>query len=594
MTLSYLEIQSLLNHADLEELPTLSISVLRNIVLEPIEPYLRYYAYQLNFNAKVRFGKYDNIFQEAGGASPDLLNHDTDCVLVFMHLKTFSDTLYSGFNHLNADQIKTELERIQNHIQSVLDGIRKQTNAIILWHSFELPVYPANGILDSQIGNGQLRLISELNHRLCDHLSNVPNAYMVNSNLCLSRIGSNQFYDLRYWHIGRAPYSRAGLQEIAFEDFKFIRALKGKNKKCLVLDCDNILWGGIVGEEGLSGIKLDTSYPGSAYREFQQEILNLYNRGILIALCSKNNEDDVWNVFDHHPDMVLRKEHIAAARINWQNKAANLREIAYDLNIGLDSIVFMDDSNFEVNLVRQVLPQIDVVHLPEGRAVEYRKILASCGLFETLTISAEDRKRGIMYQEETNRQKLRSQITDMVAYYKTLEMVVDIYPADNFTAPRIAQLTQKTNQFNLTTRRYKDADIQSFMADSSNEVIYIKLSDQFGDSGIVGTCILRYEDRKAIIDTFLLSCRVLGRNIEDIFILYILRRAKKRGCNIVEGEYIRTNKNNPAESFYISQGFKNISSGEEQIFHYDLTEGIKPDPDYFKEIHSDINAGNMQ
>lgn len=593
MLLSYLEIQSLLNRVNLQELPKLSISILRNIMLEPIEPYLRYYAYEIGLNAQVSFGEYDNIFQETNDDLSVLLDQNTDCVLIFMHLNTLSNTLSNGFTGFDSDQIKNEMERIQKKIQHVLNGIRKKTNAIILWHSFELPLYPAHGILDSQIENGQLSVIAELNHKLRMNLRAVPGAYMVNLNLCLGRIGSNQFYDLRYWHIGRAPYSRVGLQEIAFEDFKFIRPLKGKNKKCLVLDCDNVLWGGLVGEEGISGIKLGKTYPGSVYHEFQQEILNLYHRGILIALCSKNNEDDVWDVFHNHPDMVLRKEHIATARINWQNKTINLRQIAADLNIGLDSIVFMDDSEFEINLIRQTLPEVEVIHLPREKTVEYKKILASCGLFEKLTLSIEDKKRGIMQREEMKRQQLHSNIPDIVTYYKTLEMVVDMWPADEFALPRIAQLTQKTNQFNLTTRRYNDADIYNFVKDSSVDVIYLKLRDKFGDYGIVGACMIKYRKQKALIDTFLLSCRVLGRCIEDVLILYVLRKAKQRNCKIAEGEYIQTRKNIQVEFFYVNHGFKEISSGKDQnkrIFHYDLTQDIKAYPDFFKEIHSDMNV----
>lgn len=592
LSLSYLDIQASLNHVDLGGLPKLSISILRNIMLESIEPYLRYFAYQINFNARILFGEYDNIFQEAVGGRKDLLNPQTDCVMVFMNLDTLSDPLAKGFTGLNTKQVKAEVERIQEQVDAVSHGIRNQTNAIILWHSFEIPLYPAYGVCDSQIEDGQLNVIAELNSNLCKNLRAIPNAYLVDLNLCLGRIGGEQFYDLRYWHIGRAPYSKVGLKEIAFEDFKLIRPLKGKNKKCLVLDCDNTLWGGVIGEDGMSGIKLAKTHPGSAYREFQQEIVSLYHRGILIALCSKNNKDDVWTVLDTHPDMVLRREHIVSAQINWQDKATNLRQIASDLNIGLDSIVFMDDSEFEVNLIRQTLPEVEVLHLPKEKSVEYRKILASCGFFETLTISAEDKKRGMMYHDEMKRHQLYSQVTDMITYYRTLGMVVDICMADEFAVPRIAQQTQKTNQFNLTSRRYNDADIQRYMADSFADVIYLKLSDQFGDSGIVGTCIIRYEDQKALIDTFLLSCRVLGRMVEDVFILYVLRKAKQRGCKIVVGEYMRTQKNSQVEFFYADQGFKEIISREhpnKRIFHFDLNQEIKVDPDFFKEIHSDIN-----
>ena len=358
--------------------------------------------------------------------------------------------------------MQNEVRRIQETITNILTGIRKQTDGMILWHGFEIPLYPGLGIWDSQIPAGQAGVIPELNNFLRTALRSVPNAYYVDLNLCLARVGGKAFYDERYWHIGRAPYSREALCEIASEDFKFIRSLKGKSKKCLVLDCDNVLWGGIIGEDGLSGIKLGKTYPGSPYYEFQQEVVNLYNRGILIALCSKNNAEDVWEVFRTHPDMVLKEKHIAAAEINWEDKATNLKKIAANLNIGLESLVFVDDSEFEVNLVRGAIPEMTVLHFPKDKTVEYRNMLASCGLFDTLTVSAEDRERGVMYQAEAQRKQLQSQALDLETYLKSLEMVIEVKFADDFTLPRIAQLTQKTNQFNLTTRRYSEADIKKY------------------------------------------------------------------------------------------------------------------------------------
>ncbi len=590
--LPYSEIQGILNQADLSQLASLNISILRNIMLEPIQPYLRYLAYKIGFNAKVDFGEYDNIFQEAVGGQSNLLNKETDCILVFTKLDTLSWALSRNYVALRPKQIKTEVNLIKEYINSVLSGIRRQTGAMVLWHGFELPAYPALGILDCQPFESQQTLINSLNEFLRTSLKSQNNAYFVDLNLCQARLGFYQFYDPRYWHIGRAPFTRQALREIAIEDFKFIRSLKGKTKKCLVLDCDGILWGGIIGEDGLAGIELGQTYPGSAYYEFQQEILNLYNRGIILALCSKNNKEDVWEVFRKHPDMILKEKHIATAQINWRDKAANLRQIALDLNIGMDSLVLIDDSEFEVNLIRRVLPEVEVIHMPPTKVMEYRNILASCGLFDTLTLSAEDKNRGAMYKADVARKNLQAQVTDMETYFKTLGMELEIRFADGFAIPRIAQLTQKTNQFNLTTKRYSEADIKTFANSDQSDVIYVKLKDRFGDSGIVGACILKYQDKKSTFDTFLLSCRVLGRGVEDAFLIQSLKLAKMRDCKAAIGEYYATRKNNQVRDFYTKQGFeilKEKTKVEGQKFQYELDGQIKREPAFFKKIDSEFD-----
>lgn len=592
--LSFVEIHKLLNDPNIPELPEMRISIIRNVILEPIEPYLRYEAFRMGFNATIKFGEYDSIFQETVGGSKELFNSSIDCVIVFMTLDTLSWSIARNFSGCTPDQIKAEIERIHDIIVNVLNGIRRQTKAMILWQGFEAPVSPSYGIYDSQVENGQLGTIRALNGVLRAKLHDTPNAYYVDSNLCLSRIGADKFYDLRYWHIGRAPYSKEAFKEIASENFKFIRPLKGKNKKCLVLDCDNTLWGGIIGEDGLPGIKLGKTYPGSPYYEFQQEIVNLYNRGVIIALCSKNNEEDVWEVFRKHPDMVLKEEHIATAQINWNDKAANLRQIALDLNIGLDSMVFIDDSEFEINLIREVIPEVKTIHLAKDKSVEYRNMLSTCGLFDTLIISEEDKKRGAMYKAETGRKRLQAQITDMETYYKSLGMIVEVSFTNEFSIPRIAQQTQKTNQFNLTTRRYSEADIKAFSDNHNADVISLRLKDKFGDEGIVGTCILKYENNKATIDTFLLSCRVLGRGVEDVFIIQALKLAKKRGCKMVIGEYFATRKNAQVEHFYSGQGFKEldeVTGMAEKSYVYNLEEGLKSEPEFFKKVISEIDNG---
>ena len=584
--MKYSQIHKFLSNADMGHLPKVNLAVLRNVMIEPIDPYLRYFGYQSGLNVNVTFGEYDNIFQEAVGGQGDIVGDHVDVLMVFMKLESLSWTLSRNFTQLNSEQVTGEQERIQGYLLKILTSLRQKTNAAILFHGFEIPVNPAYGILDGQLPTGQTAVINGLNHYLRDTLAGLGNAYFVDTNVCLARIGADDFYDPRYWHIGRAPYTREALREIAGEDLKYIRALKGKNKKCLVLDCDNVLWGGIIGEDALKGIKLGKDHPGSTHYEFQQEVLNYYNRGIILALCSKNNEEDVWEVFEKHPDMVLKKDHIAAAQINWEDKAVNLKRVAQDLNIGLDSLVFVDDSLFEVNLVREVLPEVEVIHLDAGNSAAYRDIIASCGLFDTLTLSEEDKKRGSMYKAEAERKKLQEEITDMDSYYQSLEMAITFEPANEFSIPRIAQLTQKTNQFNLTTVRYSDEDIKRLSEEADSDVLSLQLKDKYGDSGLVGVAIIKYSKDTAVIDTLLLSYRVLGRGVEEAFIIHILKLCAKRGIKSIDAAYIPTRKNAQVKDFYAKNGFKLLKEGNDhsRSFGYKLSEGIKSEPEYFTII----------
>jgi len=588
--MTYAEIQEKLERADLTGLIPVNISILRNIMVEPIVPYLRYFAMKSGLNCHIKFGEYDNIFQESLGVSSDLINKELDSVLVFLKLETLSWNLARNFTGLSKELINNEIEIIKKNTKKVLAGIRQKTNAIVLWSTFEIPIYPSLGIWDSQAKDGQLATVRELNEILCEIFRNTPGVYALDINLCIARVGGKNFYDHRFWHIGRAPYTREALSEVGREIIKYIRPLKGKNKKCLVLDCDNTLWGGIIGEDGIAGIKLGRTHPGSAFYEFQQEIVNYYNRGIIIALCSKNNEDDVWEVFNDHPDMVLKRKHIAVARINWGDKVTNLKQIAHELNIGLDSIVFVDDSDFEINLVREKLPEVHTIHLQKNETVKYREKLAAFGLFDTLEISTEDKKRGEMYKVEVTREKLKEDTADLKSYLSTLETEVEISFADEFSIPRIAQQIQKTNQFNLTTRRYNRVDIEKFVGDKVSDVICLRLLDRFGDYGIVGTCILKYIESQAVFDIFLLSCRIIGHGVEGVFLAEALKLAKIRGCKTAVGEYYATKKNSQVEYFYKQYNFKELvvenNSKGNRKFLFKLNDKIPEPKNYFKSIVS--------
>lgn len=566
------DMEERLARPDLAAFPVLRLAVLRNVTMESIEPYLQYLACDMGFRAEVVFGGFDNFVQESLGSASDIFQRELDAVLVFTPLPALSPLLDTGFAGLSPVQADDEVKRIVALFGTVANGIRAQTDAMILWHGMEAPVYPALGIQDAQLPSGQAALVAGLNEALRAALAAAGNACLVNTEACLARLGARAFYDMRYWHLARVPYSRKGLAEIACEDFKFLRNLKGRTRKCLVLDCDNTLWGGIVGEDGIEGIKLGRSHPGSAFVEFQQEVLSHYHRGVIVALCSKNNEDDVWEVFDKHPDMVLKREHIAAWRINWEDKVSNLCALAAQLNIGTDSLVFADDSDFESNLIREQMPEVQVLQLPKERPGEYRWVLAACGAFDLPYLTDEDRKRGALYQVESIRRQQRAGHTDLEAYCRSLAIQLEIGRADAFTIPRIAQQTQKTNQFNLTTRRYNEADVGRFSASADHEVFWLKVADKFGDMGIVGSCIVAYRGEDAVVDTLLLSCRALGRGIESRFLSELMHLARRRGARRMVGQYIATAKNGQVAGFYRSQGFSAAPSEDDvgECFSFDL------------------------
>ena len=297
---------------------------------------------------------------------------------------------------------------------------------------------------------------------------------------------------------------------------------------------------------------------------------------MILAICSKNNEADVMEVLAQHPDMQLREQHFAAFQVNWDDKATNLRRIAKQLNIGLDALVFADDSQFECGFVRENLPEVAVLHLG-GEPSSFVSRLGRAGYFDSLTFSAEDRERTRMYRDEAQRQQLMESAGSLEGYLGKLGIVATIGRADQLTIPRISQLTQKTNQFNLTTCRYSEGEILALSVDSSADVFYMKLRDRISEMGLIGIAILRYQGREAELDSFLLSCRALGRGAEDCLLAHCVKAAAARGCTRVRGRYIPTKKNGQVAEFYPSHGFQPCT-GDPGQWELQLGERVVPIP----------------
>jgi FkbH-like protein len=338
-------------------------------------------------------------------------------------------------------------------------------------------------------------------------------------------------------------------------------AIEGKRKKCIVLDLDNTLWGGVLGEDGIEGIKLGSSYPGNAFKAFQNMLLEASKSGVLLVIVSKNNEDEVWEAIDKHPDMILKKNHFVAWRINWKDKADNIRSIVEELNIGTDSLVFIDDSPIERNWIHTALPDVIVPDFPQS---QYQLISFFQNVynlyFQLYDLTSEDQEKVLQYKQNSLRKQSQVHFTKIEDYIGSLDIQIYLKEADKFTIPRIAQLTQKTNQFNLTTHRYTDSDISDFIS-SGHKVYSASVTDKFGDNGITAICIMkRISTNRIEIDSYLLSCRILGRFIEYALIKKLMNLAFDDGINEIFASFIPTAKNGQTALFFDKLGFEVIEN----------------------------------
>ena len=382
-----------------------------------------------------------------------------------------------------------------------------------------------------------------------------PNLKVIDFGEFTRQYAVTEIIDWKFYFI-----SQMGLNPRLAKDFKvwFFKKMDGislKRKKCLVLDLDNTLWGGVLGEEGVDGIQIGGDYPGKAFLYFQEALMELGKSGVILTVCSKNNEQDVLDVWERNPFIILKKEHFATYRINWSDKATNMKEMAEELNIGLDSMVFVDDSPTERELIRRMLPEVTVPEFPEQPyelPVFFQKMVND--LFKVYSITDEDRKKTQQYQANASRAREQRSYGDFTEFLKSLDIQMTIEEANDFNIPRIAQMTQKTNQFNLTTHRYTDADVRLRLKEGW-KIWCLSVADKFGDHGITGCIMVNGSE----IDTLLLSCRILGKGIEYAFVKRVLKMLVGQGVRKLYASYIPTAKNAQVAEFYDKCGFSLVS-----------------------------------
>jgi FkbH-like protein len=383
-------------------------------------------------------------------------------------------------------------------------------------------------------------------------------------------VGQERWMDPRYWHFSKQAVSMQALPVLARHLTAIIAANLGLSRKCLVLDLDNTLWGGVIGEDGLPGIKLGGDQIGEAFVAFQDYLLQLKQKGVILAVCSKNNEADAREPFERHPEMKLKLDDFAAFVANWDSKIDNLIRISQTLNIGLDAFVFVDDNPIECLAVRRALPQVDVVTLPADPSY-YTRALSSYLMFETASFTAEDSKRTDQYRARALAMRLEQTASSLDELWQSLEMTATIAPFDEINLPRIVQLIGKTNQFNLTTRRHTQAQVEAFMRDPNCIHFYLRLRDRFADHGLVGLIIALQRDSMVEIDTWLMSCRVIGRTVEKTMLARLCEQAALRGVTKIRGLYYATKKNQLVKDLYSQFGFERATAfNDAEVWEYDL------------------------
>ena len=437
-----------------------------------------------------------------------------------------------------------------------------------------LPVFPSLlGEAEHQMPGAPVTLISAFNERLRREAA-AAGVLVLSIDRHVGQDGLSAWHDPTLWHRAKQEIHPAMGPMYGELVGRILAARQGRSAKCLVLDLDNTIWGGVIGDDGVEGIVLGQgSALGEAYLAFQQYAKSLSQRGIILAVCSKNDEANAIAGFDKHPEMVLRRSDIACFVANWLDKAHNLRVIAETLNIGIDSVVFADDNPAERAIIRRELPMVAVPELPEDPA-HYAAVIAASGYFEAIALTGEDFERSGHYQQNMRRASLASSVTDMEGYLRALEMVGQWSPFQPIDRARVVQLINKTNQFNLTTRRYTETEVQAAMDDPCIVTLQLRLLDQFGDNGIIALAILRPvndAERTLEVDTWLMSCRVLKRGVEGATLNLLVEQAEALGARVLRGRYRPTVKNGMVANHYAQLGFALIGTeGDETLWQLDL------------------------
>lgn len=502
--------------------------------------------------------QFDAIAQEACSDDSALYRFKPEIVLIFNSTAALRRS-YFAFEGAAPDFAEQSLKQIR----AVWDAVKQRSSAMIFQTNFAAPYDRIFGNFELKADASFPAAVSRLNGLLAQAAKSEERVLINDIDHISSYLGRRRWFDEKLWLLSKTPCALDCLPYAAQSVVSMAQALTGPSVKCVVVDLDNTLWGGVIGDDGLEGIGLGELGDGKAYQAFQHYLLELKKRGILLAVCSRNDEGVARLPFREHPDMVLKEGDFSAFIANYENKAANIKAIQERLNIGLNAMLFIDDDYFERNLVRSTLPDVLVPEMPADPA-DYVKTLCELGLFEAAAFSQEDRRRADLYKDDARRENLKSSFANMDDYLKSLEMKASLGRFDSFHLPRIAQLLARSNQFNLTTRRRSLADCERFMNDQAKyRPFYITLKDKLGDNGLICAVILRRDGEDLEIDEWVMSCRVLLRGVEQFTMNAVFEIARSVGAKRVTGCYRPTPKNGLVKDIYAKFSFDRLAESSE-------------------------------
>ena len=536
-----------------------SLAILGNCATQHLAKAIKGYAYEEKIALTVFDADYNQIDAQVMDDSSELYQMTPDFTLFWLCTEKLYEAFCQSTNRSDfANQIITSLEGYWNRVN-------QQYKTTILQFNFTQIDDRVFGNYGNKTPDSFLFQIRKLNYLLMEKCTQYKNVFIIDIDYLQQIYGEYGIKENKMYYIAKIPLSTKILPEVAKQTIDVIKAMKGKMKKCVILDLDNTLWGGVIGDDGLENIQIGELGLGHAFSEFQMWLKELQKRGIILAVCSKNEEETAKEPFLKHPEMVLHMEDIAMFVANWEDKASNIKRIQDTLNIGMDSIVFLDDNPFERNLVKSMIPDITVPNLPEDPS-QYLNYVKSLNLFETSAYSETDKNRTKQYQEEMGRVNLQKQFSSYSEYLESLEMVAEAKPFDKFHFSRIAQLTQRSNQFNLRTIRYTEQEIEQLAKEKEHLTLYFTLKDKFGDYGLISVVIMdKQPENTLFISEWVMSCRVLKRSMEEFILDEIIRTAEEHGFDKVTGEYIRTPKNNMVSELYKKMGFQEVSKDRYKV-----------------------------
>jgi FkbH-like protein len=494
---------------------------------------------------------YDQVAQEALNPDSHVNQSKPDAVLLALDYRALPLKLAIG----SFEAAEAAVEEALGYLQSLCQGISSMSKAVCIVQTFAPPAEVLFGSLDPGAPGTIKNMLGRLNLELFRFARSGGHVVLDIAGLA-ETVGLGNWHDPRLWNMAKLPFADDYVPLYADHVARVLAAVRGKSRKALVLDLDNTLWGGVIGDDGLEGIKIaQGDAAGEAHLALQRLALDLRRRGIVLAVSSKNTDEVARTPFLQHPEMLMKLDHIAVFQANWNDKATNIQVIAEELNLGLDALVFLDDNPVERGLVRQLLPQVAVPELPDEPAL-YARTLAAAGYFETIAFAAEDLQRAGYYQENAKRASLQRQMGGVEAYLASLDMTITFQPFEALGRARIVQLINKSNQYNLTTHRYTEPEVMAAESDPSVFTLQVRLSDMFGDYGMISVMICRLTaPSEWRIDTWLMSCRVLGRRVEYMVLREVLEHARRAGIDTLVGVFIPSERNQMVAEHYAKLGF---------------------------------------